>query len=42
MAYETGACSYQQIGKHFGVHFTTVGRVVRETKEKLMSKRSGL
>ena len=41
-AYETGAYSYQEIGKHFGVHFTTVGRVVRETKEKPMSKRSGI
>ena len=39
-AYETGAYSYQQIAKRFGVHFTTVGRVVRETKEKPMSKRS--
>ena len=41
-AYETGAYSYQQIGKHFGVHFTTVARVVRETKEKPMSNRSGI
>ena len=31
-AYKTGAYSYQQIAKHFGVHFTTVGRVVRKTK----------
>jgi putative transposase len=30
-AYETGAYSYQQIAKEFGVHFTTVGRVVRQT-----------
>ena len=29
-AYETGEYSYQQIGNHFGVHFTTVGRIVRE------------
>ncbi len=29
-AYETGAYSYQQIGKEFGVHFTTVGRIVRQ------------
>ncbi len=29
-AYETGAYSYQQIAKEFGVHFTTVGRVVRQ------------
>jgi hypothetical protein len=28
-AYATGAYSYQQIAEHFGVHFTTVGRVVR-------------
>jgi putative transposase len=34
VAYETGAYSYQQIAKHFGVHFTTVGRVVRGTKKK--------
>jgi len=29
-AYETGAYSYQQIAKDFGVHFTTVGRIVRQ------------
>jgi REP element-mobilizing transposase RayT len=29
-AYQTGAYSYQQIGKEFGVHFTTVGRIVRQ------------
>ncbi len=28
-AYQSGAYSYQQIGKEFGVHFTTVGRIVR-------------
>ena len=28
-AHATGAYSYQQIADHFGVHFTTVGRVVR-------------
>jgi putative transposase len=28
-AHGTGAYSYQQIAEHFGVHFTTVGRVVR-------------
>ena len=39
-AYETGGYSYQQIGKHFGVHFTTVGRVVRGAREKSMSKRN--
>jgi len=25
----TGAYSYQQIARYFGVHFTTVGRIVR-------------
>ena len=28
-AYATGSYSYQQIADHFGVHFTTVGRIVR-------------
>ena len=28
-AHGTGAYSYQQIAEHFGIHFTTVGRVVR-------------
>jgi DNA invertase Pin-like site-specific DNA recombinase len=28
-AYETGAYSYQEIARHFKVHFTTVGRIVR-------------
>jgi len=28
-AHDTGHYSYTQIGKHFGVHFTTVGRIVR-------------
>ena len=28
-AHATGAYSYQQIAEHFGVHFTTVGKVVR-------------
>jgi REP element-mobilizing transposase RayT len=30
-AYATGAYSYQQIADHFGIHFTTVGRIVRGT-----------
>ena len=38
-AYETGAYSYQQIAKEFGVHFTTVGRVVRQPAQ---STRSGV
>jgi len=29
-AHGTGAYSYQQIAAHFGVHFTTVGRIVRK------------
>ena len=28
-AHATGAYSYQQITEYFGIHFTTVGRVVR-------------
>jgi REP-associated tyrosine transposase len=32
-AYETGEYSYQQIGNYFGVHFTTVGRIVRGTSK---------
>ncbi|MBL8512803.1 MAG: addiction module toxin RelE, partial [Betaproteobacteria bacterium] len=28
-AYSTGGYSYQQLAAHFGVHFTTVGRIVR-------------
>jgi putative transposase len=31
-AHATGAYSYQQIAEHFGIHFTTVGRVVREVE----------
>ena len=31
-AHDTGHYSYAQIGKHFGVHFTTVGRIVRTGK----------
>lgn len=29
MAYATGAYSYQQIADYFGIHFTTVGKIVR-------------
>ena len=29
-AYATGAYSYQEIATHFGIHFTTVGRIVRK------------
>jgi REP element-mobilizing transposase RayT len=28
-AHDTGQYSYQQIAEHFGIHFTTVGRIVR-------------
>jgi REP element-mobilizing transposase RayT len=28
-AHATGAYSYQQLAEHFGIHFTTVGKVVR-------------
>ena len=31
VAYETGAYSYQQIAKEFGVHFTIVGRIVHQS-----------
>ena len=30
-AHRTGEYSYSEIARHFGVHFTTVGRVVRGT-----------
>src|SRR3989337_2267406 len=36
-AYETGEYSYQQIGEHFGVHFTTVGRLVRAARRQQMN-----
>lgn len=32
-AYETGEYSYPHIAKHFGVHFTTVGRIVRAARK---------
>jgi REP element-mobilizing transposase RayT len=31
-AHASGAYSYQQIGAHFGIHFTTVGRIVRGSR----------
>jgi putative transposase len=31
-AYATGAYSYQELADYFGIHFTTVGRVVRNRK----------
>lgn len=33
-AHATGEYSYQQIAEHLGVHFTTVGRVVRAAKDR--------
>ena len=31
-AHASGTYSYQQIAEHFGIHFTTVGRIVRGIK----------
>jgi hypothetical protein len=31
-AYATGAYSYADIGAHFGLHFATIGRIVRKAK----------
>jgi len=39
-AYETGAYSYQQIADCFGVHFTTVGRVVRSSAQHMRGTRT--
>ncbi len=36
-AYETGRYSYQQIAKEFGVHFTTVGRIVHQSMKRTAS-----
>jgi hypothetical protein len=33
VAYQTGEYSYHRIAEHFGVHFTTVGRIMRATKK---------
>jgi putative transposase len=38
-AYETGAYSYQQIAKEFRVHFTTVGRIVRQPMKRVSATR---
>ncbi len=32
-AYETGQYSYQDIASYYGLHFTTVGRIVRSAKK---------
>ncbi len=32
-AHDTGEYSYQQIGQYFGMHFTTVGRIVRAARK---------
>ncbi len=34
-AYVTGSYSYQQIAKEFGVHFTTVGRIVHQSMKRV-------
>ncbi len=31
-AHQTGEYSYQQIGAYFGLHFTTIGKIVRVAK----------
>jgi REP element-mobilizing transposase RayT len=31
-AYSSGGYSYQQLGNYFGLHFTTVGRIIRKAK----------
>jgi len=33
-AHASGGYSYKQIGDYFGVHFTTVGRIVRAAKAR--------
>jgi putative transposase len=38
-AYETGTYSYQQIAKEFGVHLTTVGRIVRQQMKRVSAGR---
>jgi DNA-directed RNA polymerase specialized sigma24 family protein len=37
-AYANGAYSYQQISDFFGMHFTTVGKIVRETRSERKAK----
>jgi putative transposase len=37
-AYQSGGYSYQEIAQFFGLHFTTVGKVVRAAKLKTKSK----
>jgi REP-associated tyrosine transposase len=39
-AYKTRAYSYHQIADHFGVHFTTVGRIVRHPPESMRGSRT--
>jgi len=36
-AYATGEYSYADIGKHFHLHFTTVGEIVRAERKRLQS-----
>jgi len=39
-AYETEAYSYQQIADHFGVHSTTVGRIVGNSVQRKRGSRA--
>ncbi len=32
-AYASGAYSYQELGDYFGLHFTRIGRIVRNSRE---------
>ncbi len=40
-AHDTGEYSYQQIAEHFGIHFTTVGRIVRAGRRARDNARKG-
>jgi putative transposase len=41
-AYETGGYSYQEIAKYFGVHFSTVGRIVGKSRKSKDTARHDL
>jgi DNA-directed RNA polymerase specialized sigma24 family protein len=41
VAYETGEYSYKHIADHFGVHFTTVGRIIRESRNEALARVAG-
>ena len=40
-AHETGEYSYQQIAEHFGIHFTTAGRIVRAGRKSKRKTEGG-